>query len=559
MIGALAVSRLPNRLSVRLARMQSCPEALVWRPEPPNKGDAAAGRRLLDGILLFSGRLVETDRDHPWEISSSDPVWLGALHGHAWLDDIAAAEDPAAWALAQRWVWSWIETYHEGEGPGWQPEFVARRLTRWIAHSANLLMGQSGPWSQVFFKLLGTQLQHLNWRWHRAVRDIDKIEALCGLLYATLCLEGEDSAADRIMADLGVWAERVILPDGGVASRSPQDLAQVLAHLAWIYDVIEELGLRAPIEVITALKRGAPALGAVRFSNGRLARFHGAEATPHLANVTLPEFCPVGVETASTNVSAMGFARLSGGTSELILDGAAPASGLFEQTCHASAMAFELQDSGHPVIANCGPGAAFGAKFADAARRGPAHSTLEVAGRCAASLKPGKIDAPTGRLIASGTVRAVVRVSDQQNSIFATSTQYQQRFGLVCQRQIDMTRDGRRITGEDVIRARSPQDRDRFASAFPHTGPPCTVIARFHLHPDVMPALALSGKAVSLTLPGETTWVLRADPVAMELEPSVYFDHDRPTPRATQQIVVRTDISEYLGRISWSLERLPDL
>lgn len=558
MLGALAASRLSNRLSVRLARMQTNTEALVWRPEPPSKGDAAAGRRLVNGVLLFSGRLIETDREHPWDISAPDQEWLGALHGHGWLDDIAATGDPAAWDLARRWIWTWIEKYHEGEGPGWHPELVARRLTRWIAHSADLLLGRPGPWSQVFFKLLGTQLQHLSWRWHRTERDVDKIEALCGLLYATVCLEG-DSKADRIMAELGTWAQRVILPDGGVASRNPQELAHGLAHLAWIYGVIEELGLRAPIEVITALKRGAPALRAVRFSHGRLARFHGADAAPHLARVALPDFCPFGVETEASSMSVMGFARLAGGSSELILDGASPPHGPFQQTCHASAMAFEFQHDGHPIIVNCGPGAAFGAKFANAARRCRAHSTIEVANRCTSALKPGKTDAPMGRLVTPGTVRAVTRISESENSIFATSTQYKDRFGLLCQRQIDMSPDGTRIAGEDLIRARSPDDRARFTKAFNDPDAVCPVVSRFHLHPDVLPALALSGKAVSLTLPSDVTWVLRADPADITLEPSVYFDHDRPMPRATQQIVVRTQVSEYLGRITWSLDRLPDL
>lgn len=531
----------------------------MWQPEPPSKGDAAAGRRLTNGILLFSGRLVETDRSDPWDITTNDPVWLGALHGQGWLDDIAAAHDPEAWETARRWVWAWIERYHEGEGPGWQPELVARRLTRWIAHSANLLMGRSGVWSQVFFKLLGTQMQYLLWRWQRTERDIDKIEALCGLCYATLCLEGSGTAVDRTLADLGTWADRVILPDGSVASRNPQDLAKVLAHMAWIYGVIEEQDLRAPIELVTALKRGAPALEAIRFSQGRLARFHGADATPHLAAITLPDFCPHGVTNEVSDAPAMGFARLTGGASELILDGAAPATGPYLETSHASAMAFEMCHDGHPIIVNCGPGTAFGAKFANASRRGRAHSTIEVANRCAANVSPGKIDAPLGRLTATGTVRAVVRQSETENSIFATSTQYQQRYGLICQRQIEMALDGTSITGEDLIRARSPQDRSRFDAEFPDAAAPCPVMTRFHLHPDVQPALALSGKAVSLTLPNDVTWVLRADPVPIALEPSVYFDHDRPTPRATQQIVVRTDVSGYLGRITWSLERLPDL
>ena len=101
-IGQMAGTRLPQHLTARIASWGAAPGALVWQPAPPVAGDPAVARRLANGILLLDGRLVQTDAETPWDIEPPDATWEASLHGHAWLDHVAATQDMQMWAHFRR-------------------------------------------------------------------------------------------------------------------------------------------------------------------------------------------------------------------------------------------------------------------------------------------------------------------------------------------------------------------------------------------------------------------------------------------------------------------------
>ena len=95
----------------------------------------------------------------------------------------------------------------------------------------------------------------------------------------------------------------------------------------------------------------------------------------------------------------------------------------------------------------------------------------------------------------------------------------------------------------------------RAAALFPADPQPCPVAARFHLHPDIR-ALALSGRAVVLTLPDGTRWLLRSGATTLALGPARYYDESRARPRATMQVVATVALLRYGARFDWRLERI---
>ncbi len=63
---------------------------------------------------------------------------------------------------------------------------------------------------------------------------------------------------------------------------------------------------------------------------------------------------------------------------------------------------------------------------------------------------------------------------------------------------------------------------------------------------------------VLLTLPSGEVWMFRAGGGALALEDSVYFDPAAPAPLPTMQVVVRAEVVEYLGQITWSFGRVAE-
>ncbi|MEM7056631.1 MAG: heparinase II/III family protein [Pseudomonadota bacterium] len=557
-LGAMVGAWLPERTAAKLAARGKKPNALVGHPPPPIAGDPATARRLVGGVLLFDGRLVESQDPTPWFLTPPDDAWAADLHGHGWLDDAFAAEDPKVWAHLSNWAWEWLENFEPGNGPGWRPDLVARRLTRQIAYSAELLIGQPAERSRLFFDALGIQTAFLEWRWQHAKQGVQRLEALSGLANALISLRGTGRATRQAVKRLGKMAAQIVQPDGAVASRSPEDLAQIVSLLEWSAVGIEDAGLKPNTDHLKALQRAAPALKTLRHPDGSLGRFHGGRAGNSalldrlLVQVSARALAPV------PSGPVMGYARLTGARTFCILDASNSPTSPYAATAHSSALAFEFSAAEMPMIVQCGSGMGFGERLARSSRRGPSHSTVELADHCPASVLRSRSGRHEENLAVHGHVMARTSRDDRGSWALCESSQYEEELGLVIERRLHLSANGEQLEGEDTALATSAAGRGRMARVFGKGKPPCPITVRFHLHPRVRAKLALSGRAVALTHADGSRWIMRTDADRLEVEPSLYFDETRPKPRATLQIVASSDLLEYWGRITWSLDRIPE-
>ena len=101
--------RFFNRVHARLAARSRSATGFVSQPEPRTVGFFARGRQMIAGNLMFAGYLVEAPGVMLWTLDTPDESFADELHGFAWLDDLAAVGDAKARALAQSWLWGWIE------------------------------------------------------------------------------------------------------------------------------------------------------------------------------------------------------------------------------------------------------------------------------------------------------------------------------------------------------------------------------------------------------------------------------------------------------------------
>ena len=540
-----ALAYLSRPRAARLACERAEPCALLWHPAPPTAGDPARARLLARGVLLFDGRLVETGEALPWDLAAPDAVWSDHLHGHGWLDHAAAADDPRLWAHFEAWLWAWIDRHGEGSGPGWRADLVARRLTRWIGHAIRLIRGLSPERSRAFFAALSAHGRYLAWRW-RETRGGARIEALGGLVYASLALENMAGGAGRAIRALGREADRLVRPDGGIASRNPEELARILSVLTWSAATIREAGQQPAPGHLAAMRRAGPALRALTTPAGTLARFHGGRAgdrprTAEARDAAAPAATPGG--------GAMGFLRLEGDGATVIVDAAPPPAGIHLATCHASALGFELWLGPQAVVVSCGSGLGFGAEAAGAGRRAEAHSTVRM--------EPASQTARRPRLFARGLFAGAgvtARLAEETRAVAAAleSRMETARLGLVLNRHLELPRDGAGLSGVDVAHATTLSMRRRAHAAFRGEAP--FIVSRFHLHPEVRAVLALNGRAVALMLPDGARWLMQVEADALGLEPSVYYDEARARPRAAVQVVAKSALVAYRGRIVWSFE-----
>ena len=547
---------LGNRLAMWRALRAEGARSFVAQPEPRSIGLYARGRQLVAGNFQFAGQLVEAPGKSIWDLPPQDPDFLSDLHGFAWLDDLAALGGAAARARAQDWLWGWIARYGNGKGPGWSPDLIARRLIRWINHALFLLQGRDKAASDPFFHQLTAQTLFLSRRWPQSAPGLPRIEALSGLISASLALNGMDRLVPPAVAALAQHCAKEIDADGGIPTRNPEELLEVFTLLGWAERALTEAGRIPPKPLVQALERIAPALRLVRHADGGLARFHGGGRG--VEGRLDQALASAGVKPATQGGFglAMGFARLQGARTSLIVDAAAPPAGRASHDAHASTLGFELTSGRRPLVVSCGSGRSFGAEWRQAGRATASHSTLALDGFSSSRLdarEQALADRANVTLFRQGDDATGVHLHLAHDGWVATH-------GLTHRRDLHLTANGRTLAGADTLIAEGNAANLRFERLLTRGGLTGVAFAlRFHLHPDVDATLDMGGAAVSLVLKSSEIWVFRHDGHArLSLEPSVYLEAGRLKPRPSRQIVLSGRAIGIETRLGWTLAKAQD-
>jgi len=511
-----------------LKNLRPAPRSFLHHPAPRTIGSYVQGEQLMAGQFTFAGRTAEASSI--WDISPPSPAFEAATQSFGWLADLAAIGGGPARKLAQSWLQDWIKLYGQGSGTGWQPELAGRRVIHWASHAMFLLKGLSPKQSTAVFKSLGRQVNFLSNNWKSMPDGLEKLEALTGMVYAGLSLEGCEYALRPALKGLATTCHNWIAEDGSIPSRTPETLAEAFTLLTWAAKLLVATGHPTDPATADALERIAPGLRALRFSDGSLARFHGggrgAEGQLDQA------FADAELGAHETRAQFMGYERLSAGRITTIMDAAdSPSS-------HASPLAFEMASGRHALLANCGPGARQGGAWAQACAQAAAHNALTVEGQ-----SPDK------------TTVEVERAQDLESLwLSARHSGFVQAFGLIHERRLLVATNGRQFSGEDQLFPHSPNTAARHPSAVlasPAQGH--AFMLHFHLHPDV--ATQKFDGHITLTLPNAEVWTFKQEGGFTCLLESVFLDRTHIAPRATKQIVVMGRTLDYVGDIRWSFTR----
>jgi uncharacterized heparinase superfamily protein len=524
------------------------------QPEPRSIGMQSRGRQLVAGNLLLGGHLVEAPGQSLWDIAPPDPEWQAAAQGMAWLDDLAALGDAAARTRAQDWVFGWIARHGGGSGPGWTPDLTGRRVIRWVHHALMLLNGREPADTRLFFAALSARVRYLARRCDAAAPGLPRFEALTGLIYAGLALTGMEDHADRALEALARDCDSGIDDQGGLPTRNPEELLEVFTLLIWAAQALSEAGRPVPQAQTSAIARIAPCLRALRHTDGGLARFHGGGKG--LEGRLDHALAASGIRQGPTGGAAMGFVRLQGGRTSVIVDAADPPGGRAGTNAHAATLAMELTSGRRPLIVSCGSGTSFGREWRQAGRATASHSTLGLAGWSSSRLGP---DGDGPFVARAHVVLAQTGTGPDGAVLVAAHDGWSRTHGLTHRRELHLAPDGRRLAGQDHLAPSTPEEAALLAEMLRRGAAPARFDLRFHLHPDVEASVDLGGTAISLMLRSGEIWIFRPEGAPMpRLEASAYLEKGRLVPRATQQIVLSGATGPQGAVIGWTLAKAQD-
>lgn len=491
-------------------------------------GSAHIGLQLNAGNHLIDGQLVKDPDEFIWDVEYENAPFQEKAHGFLWLDDLAANGSQECVAKARQWFLEWVERFGDGDNSAWTPELAGGRVIRMVNHAIVLLGNSDELDAEHYFETISHHARFLKKRSQFAPEGLPKFQALAGYVYSTLALEEFASDLKRAMRALAKECETYVAPDGGVPTRSPEELLEIFRLLVWIEQGMTSASFQPDRVLLDTIERMSPAIRSLRIGDGRLVAFQGGKA---VASVIVEQaLSDAGTRLGTTQERVMGYARASAKNIVLIMDTGVGASN------SASALAFEVSVDDQHIFQSTG--------FC----HGLAPSSYSVA-----VIEDTKFSASRMQVFSMTEIQPKAGVT----ILGAAHTRYKEAYGLTYSRKLELDENGRILFGSENFKCTTAKDKAVFdKTMIGQENNLREYLLRFHVAPDVDVELDLGGTAVSLRLPNNDVWIFKASSGVLTLKDSTYFEPDRIKPRATKQIVVSSDIVNYEGAVTWMLTRL---
>ena len=538
--------RLNAHPTVRWRFTPAMSDRLLIAPQDLRTADPTRASEIYSGRFAFAGKIVICDGRSPFEIEPPSEEWSDQLLGFGWLRHLRAAESAITRANARALVDEWISLQSAFDAvDGWRPDLVARRIISWLSQAPLVLHEADMRFYRRFLRNLTRQVRYLR-RAYKASRDgVPRLQAIMALNYAALCMQNQARTLKGVTRLLTDELERQVLPDGGHASRNPGALIELLLDLLPLRQAFAARNVPPPAALNNAIDRMMPMLRFFRHGDGNFALFNGMGPTrTDLVSTVLAYDDARGQPVA--NAPHSGYQRVQVGDALLIVDAGQPPPLALSYEAHAGCLSFELSSKNHRIVVNCGLPGTSRETWRHVARATAAHSTVIFNDTSSCRfLTAESLRSLLGAPILSGPADVQVSRQERDNGMTLRLSHdgYASRFGVVHQRTLRLSPDGRRLDGEDVFAPAHgeslPARRgDNFA-------------VRFHLHPLVKASRHSDGHGVMLVLPNKEVWTFDAYDERVELEESVYLAGP-DGPRRAVQIVIYGH-ARAVPRVHWTI------
>lgn len=255
--------------------------------------DFQAVDRLLAGEIELLNLPVSFGNSIDWDICpEGDPLWTYTLHYFEWAEPLLVAfadtENVMYLEVWLEYVDQWIDNNPPGQGPGWHPYPLSRRLLSW-SKACYFLVGflqRDLPAS-----LLGSLNQQAGFLFHNFEYDLMNnhlISNAAALAWAgTLFRDWKDASRWQELGFAVLWKEiiRQVNSEGFHVERSHSYQEIVLQDAVAAVQLADSRKLPVPDQVRARLSAMEAALSALREPNGAFPQVHDSAAgyPPELA------------------------------------------------------------------------------------------------------------------------------------------------------------------------------------------------------------------------------------------------------------------------------------
>ena len=527
----------------RLRPASNVPTRVLIAPQDLRTADAMNAADIYGGRFLFSGHLVETHGESPFELYGQERDWQRELHGFGWLRDLRAADSKISRQNARVLIDDWIKLCGSRHPVGWETPVVARRIMSWLSHSPFVLDEGDHDFYRRFLKSLAKQVAYLRRTINETHDGVERLQAALAIASACVSMAGQGRYARQAMRRLDTELARQILPVGGHISRNPGAMIEILADLLPVRQAFVMQGMELPKGMLQSVDRMMPLMRFFRHGDGAIAHFNGMGSTPNDLIATI-----MGYDDARgappTNAPHAGYQRLVGGDATVLLETGKPPPPGLSLDAHAGCLSFEFSSGIHRLVVNCGVSGLSNSKWRQVSRSTAAHSTVSIGDTSSCRfLTSARFGKWLGNPIMSGPSNVSADRTDSATSskVSASHDGYLREFQVVHERDLRLSADGTELSGIDKLLAKGPINPEHYYTI------------RFHIHPQIKASLHNKGSLVQLVCPDGETWEFDAPGAELHLEDSIYLS-DVYGHRKTSQIIIYGMIQE-MPSVAWQFRR----
>ncbi len=517
-----------------LFRELNIPDRLRGNPIDPWPGDVESGRAICDGQWTFAGQSFRFDQhkgEPDWFCSSAWAGWVDELHSFSWLRDVRQVGGDSR-KFARDTIVSWTRECSHSRRFARRCDIVGSRLTAWLMNAGFLLSGADDEFRDLFFGSLCEQTRNLAQMYDAGVDGPGRISASRGLIYAGLSIPEYEQRLTQGLLALKLQLEAQTLSDGGQVQRNPTILLNLLRDLVDIRLALIQFEQEVPEWLQFTIDRAAVMLRFFRHQDGTLALFNGSgEGNADLIEAVLT----IGQSGGKSIRRALfsGYERLEVGNTLVLVDVGVPPESEWCATAHAAPLAFEFSAGRERIVVSMGPWNGPEEAWRHAARGTAAHSTVSVDDK-------NVIEFRANGTLGRSPRRVVVdrRENEGEITLDMSHDGYRTLGRIIHKRHLHLSSNGDTLYGEDVLEG---PGGEKFS-------------LRFHLHPDVQPAVMVDTDVVMLRLKSGAGWQLKVAGGVVEVCESVYLGDG--TMRRTKQISVSGGLNGERTVVNWVFTRL---
>lgn len=527
-----------------LSRLKSGkqPLKLLAVPRDHVQGDRQHGDALLAARLSVGAETISL-KDLDFSRIGATGAIAERLQGFSWLRDLAAAASREKGArLGEAVVGRWLLAHGTKIDEAWAPHLWGERILFWAAYAPYILSSSDGGYRSALLNTLARGARHLDGSADKAAAGLDRVTAWCGVVAASLLLQGGVPRLARAEAALARALASAQFDDGGLISRSPFEQMQLVDRLGMLRSCYQAAKQTIPEAIEAAAQASLAALHGITMGDGALSSWQGCNPGLAARLTALIEGCGLRARPLR-QARGWGYQRISALGTIVVLDAAPPPPQKIAEHGSASTLAFEMSDGGQRLVVNCGgPGTlptALPDELVDGLRTTAAHSTLVLADTNSTQILP---DGSLGRGVEDV---AIERAEDNDSSrLEASHDGYCRAFGMTHKRSLMLGNDGKELRGADQLIAKG---RKKIRESAPYA-------VRFHLAPTVEATITADGMGAILRSKGAPPWNFRCRGGNLGIEESLWID-GRGRPQRTIQLVIVGEVSALGGEIGWQFRR----